>query len=255
MAEVENVTVEESQEVQVNEAVATVPQDNKKPSFGAKFKEFWRKQVVKLKRKTHSIPFFMLLVCGVFYLFSLNDLSKSSAVAYQLVPYLGISVFVNVLFSILVLVLFMNAFPKYPKVNKKTGKKSPINIPMLVLGFVFIVIMILLDVLFMLQLISNADKGPSAFFHTAEEAKRFSAYLSPETLKEIVSGTLELDASIYKPYLIRSFDLSVVHIVLLSITVVLYATLPLYKKLIMKINTSKVLESNNMNEVIDTEDE
>ncbi len=250
----EKVAVEESQTVQVEETAT--PPANKKPSIGAKFKEFWRKQVVKLKKKTHTIPFFMLLVCCVFYLLSLNDLSKSSAVAFKSVPYLGISVFVNVLFSILVLVLFMNAFPKYPKVNKKTGKKSPINIPMLVLGFVFIVIMILFNVLYMLQLMSAANNNPSAFFESAEQAQKYSAYLKDDTLNNIVSGVTVLpDPATYKPYLIKSYNLSIAHIVLLGVTIILYATLPLYKKLIMKINTKKELEDNNIHEVIETEDE
>lgn len=218
-------------------------------SFGAGIKEFFRKKVVGIKRKTHIIPFFFLLITSVFYLLCLNDLSRSSAVAFPLVSYLGLSVFVNVLFSILVLVLFLNAFPKYPIVNKKTGKKHKINYVVLVLGFVFICVMIFLDVLFMNKLLTAISGNESKFFLTMDEANRFSQYWGAEFV-----GTPVLDNSKYMPYLVKSYDLAIVHIVLLGITILAYATLPLYKKLIMKINTSKELEGNEIKEVIDTED-
>ena len=56
-------------------------------------------------------------------------------------------------------------------------------------------------------------------------------------------------------YLISALNLDVAHMVFLGISAVLLATLPLYKKLILKINTSKVVEGTNIKEAIDTEDE
>ena len=49
-------------------------------------------------------------------------------------------------------------------------------------------------------------------------------------------------------------NLDIAHMVFLGISALLLATLPLYKKLIMKIDTSKVVESTEIKEVIDTED-
>ena len=49
-----------------------------------------------------------------------------------------------------------------------------------------------------------------------------------------------------------AFPIVLTHIVLVGLSVVLLATLPLYRKLILKINTSKVVESNELKEEIDT---
>jgi S-adenosylmethionine:diacylglycerol 3-amino-3-carboxypropyl transferase len=54
------------------------------------------------------------------------------------------------------------------------------------------------------------------------------------------------------PIILDAFDLVIAHIVLVGIALVAFATLPLYKKLIMKINTRKVVESNEMQGEIDT---
>ena len=53
----------------------------------------------------------------------------------------------------------------------------------------------------------------------------------------------------------NSLNVSIVHIVFMGISVILLATLPLYKKLIMKINTKKVVEGTEMTEEIDTAEE
>ena len=258
MAENENVTVESTEVVATEVETETpavveeqqpAPTEQTKEGFGAKVKEWCRKQIVKVKRKTHMIPFFFLLVSGIFYLLCLNDFSQSSAVAYYRTQYLGIAVFVNVLFSILVLVLFLNAFPKHPIVNKKTGKKHKINYVMLVLGFVFIAIMIFLNGVYIHQLLGTLKTNPDAFFKSTEEAAKFKKYLSDEYL-----ANPTIDTSKYRPYLMKSYRYAIAHIVLLGITVLMYALLPVYKMLIMKINTKKVLADNNIKEVIDTED-
>jgi competence protein ComGC len=55
-----------------------------------------------------------------------------------------------------------------------------------------------------------------------------------------------------KPEIPQSYTLLTVHIVLIGISMVVLAFLPLYKKAINKINTKKVLEENVLNEEIDT---
>lgn len=212
---------------------------------GAKSKEFLRKRVVTLKRKPQRIPFFCLVVSGLFYLLCLNEFSQSAATTLSPVKYLGLCILVNVLFSILVLVLFLNAFPKHAIVNKKTGKRHKINIVMLVLGFAFIAVMIFLDALYIYQLLHAIPSMEKFFFSSVSEAEKFSKYLSDNYV---------LDIGVYCPFLLKSYNFAIAHIVLLGVTIIMYALLPLFKILLMKINTRKVLEENNITEVIDTED-
>ena len=119
----------------------------KKPGAKAKIKEFFRKKIVGLKRKPQNIAFFFLIVTSLFYLLSLNVLSPGPYVDFRETSWLGLCVFISTLFSILVLILFLNTFPKYPKVNKKTGKKSYVNYVMMALTFAFIAAMIVANIL------------------------------------------------------------------------------------------------------------
>ena len=53
----------------------------------------------------------------------------------------------------------------------------------------------------------------------------------------------------------QSLTLAITHVVLVGIEAILLATLPLYKKLILKINTKKVIEENKLSEEIDTSED
>lgn len=174
--------------------------------FAAGVKEWFRKRIVGLKRKTHIIPLLVTLIASIVYLLNLRTVSKSALDNYN-AGWLGIAMFVVTLFSILILALYIYAFPK---------RKKP-NIVMLVLIFVFAAAMIGMDVLYYISL--------SDYLKTLEEA-----------------------ASLYY----EALDVTLAHIIILGISVVLLATLPLYKKLIMKINTRKDLEENEIKEEIDT---
>ena len=46
-----------------------------------------------------------------------------------------------------------------------------------------------------------------------------------------------------------------VHLVFQAISIITFVTLPLYKKLIMKINTQKAVESNEITQQIDISDD
>ena len=246
-------------EIPVEDSVDTVAVESpgaeeQKPSKWSKVKasvkEWCRKQVVKLKRKTQVIPFLFLILSSLFYLLCLNDLSRTAAATLYDVSWLGLCVFVNTLFSILVLVLFLNAFPKHPIVNKKTGKKYKINILMLVLGFCFIGLMIFLDAFYIYQFLHDGIPAhENIVFRTVDDAMKFSKYLSAEFL-----ANPALDGSGFEAHVMKSYNYSIAHIVLLGVTIVMYALLPLYKMLIMKINTKKEIAENNIKEVIDTED-
>lgn len=101
-------------------------------------------------------------------------------------------------------------------------RKKP-QIVFIVLVFVFAAIMITMDVVFYMSL--------SKELQSADEATKALACMR------------------------NSLNVSIVHIVFMGISVILLATLPLYKKLIMKINTKKVVEGTEMTEEIDTAEE
>ncbi len=202
MAENENVVVEEQQET------------TQKVSFGAKIKEWFRKQIVSLKRAPQRIPLVCLTACSVFYLLAMYNvgvaiLPSFSEKAY--VPTAGLCTFISTLLSILVLVSFLNAFPK---------RKKP-NIVFIVLVFVMIAAIIAFDLWY---------------------------YFQMENLIANKSGNMQEKAMIAQPYVLA-------HVIMLGVAAVIFALLPVYKKLINKIDTSVKLESTSENmEKIDIED-
>lgn len=252
--EVENVATEENEVVDsVNESVKAeaVPtsKESKWAAFGAKVKEWGRKKIVNLKRKPQNIAFFVLIVSTLMYLLSLSTLSPGPTKDFSAVSWLGFCIFVNALFSILVLVLFLGIFPKHPKVNKKTGKKTRISISKIVLTALFIAVMIAMDILYYIILTGAISGNEKIFFSSAAEAQKYAQYLSPGFDLSTLDGNTGA-----KTYLLSSLNICIAHIVLVGLGALLLATLPLYKKLILKINTKKDIELGEAKEVIDIED-
>ena len=103
----------ENTEIAVADSTAA-KQPQKSGNVGAGIKEWFRKLTVKLKRKTQIIPLTLTLITSFVFLCMIGTFSqliqKNSGV-----PSLGICMFVSTLASILILPLFLNAFPK----NKK----------------------------------------------------------------------------------------------------------------------------------------
>lgn len=90
-------------------------------------KEFFRKRIVALKRKPQMVALVALAIAFVYFSFNLTHVSNTTAnINY---PGMGLSAFVIMLFSVLSMVCFLNAFPRRKKVN----------LPMLVLMFAMIV--------------------------------------------------------------------------------------------------------------------
>lgn len=238
-------TVKAAENSQTVEVIAAQPQSKAKQSgFKAKAKEWFRKKIVNLKRKPQNIALFVLAISSIFYLLSLSTLSPGPTQDFSSVTWLGFCIFVNSLFSILVLVLYIGIFPKHPKVNKKTGKKSYVSIPKIVLTVLFIAAMIAMDILYYVILKSQIDGNPGKFFPSAEEALKYNPAWDLTNVK----------FENYKPYLFGSLSVCIAHIVLVGISAILLATMPLYKKLIMKIDTSKQVDFSNAKEVIDIEE-
>lgn len=191
------------------------------PSKGAKvmagIKEWFRKFVVKLKRKPMNIAFFVLIISTVVNLCYLGSYAQVALIDSYGNAWQGLCVFVNQLFCILSIMLFMNSFPKRSKKPKMA---------MLVALFVFLVIMVALDLYLYIKWDDN--------FFTDTSANR------PDSFYDA------FDASMIGVML---------HMILVAVTIVLTATYPLYSKLINKINTRKVLESTELKEAIDTSEE
>lgn len=98
-------------------------------------------------------------------------------------------------------------------------KRTKPNIVLVGLIFVFYIVMLLLDVLYYV---------------------RMNDYLLQSTMTDIGR---------------ESLNNAILHMVFGGISIIVLALLPVYSKLIMKIDTSKEIESNNINEVIETEDD
>lgn len=207
----------ENENVVVEETTPEVQPKSKGPSkgnkFGAALKEWFRKRVVKLKRNTKTIPYVYLIIIMFLWLIWLFTFSRTIA-GMAKVEWGGMAIFLTTLFSILSVAVFGSAFPK----RKKT------NIVMLCVLFAFLIIVILSQVLYYVMVNDYVLHGSE--FDAEDLAAR--------------------------PYIGKSLTLSIVVMVLYGFGIILIATLPLYKKLIQKINTRKVLEENNLSETIDT---
>lgn len=202
-------------ETEVAVADSTVAASPKK-SFAAGVKEWFRKLIVKLKRKTQLIPLVLTLITSFVFLCMIGTFSQLVEINTG-ISSLGIAMFVSTLASILVLPLFLNAFPK----NKK-----PV-IAFIVAVFVVYALIIAMDLVFLLNMM-NFFRDNDAAIRAGEESAKNLALFDKSKLSLIV------------------------HVVLVGICVVVFALLPVYKKAINKINTKKVVESNDFSDEIDT---
>ncbi|MDE7076375.1 MAG: hypothetical protein K2O62_03540 [Clostridia bacterium] len=189
-------------------ADSSVAENSKKSGkFVAGVKEWFRKLIVKLKRKTQLIPLALTLITSFVFLCMIGTFSQLIQINSG-ISSLGICMFVSTLASILVLPLFLNAFPK----NKK-----PV-IAFIVAVFVVFALIIAMDVIFLVNMqtfFAKHDVSSKAFYNESQTSL-------------------------------------IVHIVLVGICVLSFAFLPLYKKAINKINTKKVVSSNDFSDEIDT---
>ena len=92
-------------------------------------KESFRKLLVSLKRRPHMIP--LLVFALAFLVYSLNLMNISDTTAKIQGKGMGLCGFATMLFSLLSLLCFLNAFPHRKKVN----------VPMLVLAFLMMLLL------------------------------------------------------------------------------------------------------------------
>ena len=89
-------------------------------------KESFRKLLVSLKRRPHMIP--LLVFALAFLVYSLNLMNISDTTAKIQGKGMGLCGFATMLFSLLSLLCFLNAFPH----------RKRVNVPMLVLSFLMV---------------------------------------------------------------------------------------------------------------------
>lgn len=178
--------------------------------FVAGLKESFRKLLVSLKRRPHIIP--LLVFVLAFLVYSLNLMNISDTTAKIQGKGMGLCGFATMLFSLLSLLCFLNAFPHRKKVN----------VPMLVLAFLMIGVILFCDF----------------YYISAIDAARFRE-ASP-----IVIGKNTL-------YIAKAYNMLHDHRIILIVGVALTALLPLYSKLLRKINTSVSVEDNGKLDAID----
>ncbi len=195
-----------------------------KSTFGAGLKEWARKKTVAIKRKPQSIALVFMAIVTIYNLLVLTVYSEAIIMYAKDVEWVGLMVFANTLLSILVLVAYLNTFPKLKSKNNKvvvtmteSGIKLNINVIMLVVTVLMIVVMIACE----------------CVYYNLMNANYIEQYVNKPD--QAGSEAAKLIAN--------SLTYSIVHIVLLAIGFILILTLPLYRKLIMKIDTSKMLES------------
>ena len=166
-------------------------------------KEMVRKFIVSLKRRPQMIPLAVFVIAFLVYTLNLSQVSNTTAKLQS--SGMGLAGFAVMLFSMLSMVSFMNAFPY----------RKPVNKPMLILMFVMNAIIIVAD----------------AFYINAVNVVQSN----PETAVKIALDTAYIEYARY--YL-------TMHIVVLVIAIVLTVLLPVYSKLLRKINTNVEVEGN-----------
>ena len=177
-------------------------------------KEFFRKRLVSLKRKRHMIPLAVLGIAFVYYSLNLTQVSNTTALING--QHMGLTEFATMLFSVLSLVCFMNAFPHRKKVN----------IPMLALMFLMVGGMIFCDIYY----------GGRITVAVTREVNRIDP-----TGKNI--------------FVTNARNMLRVHEIILIAGAALTALLPVYAPLLKKINTSVRVEDNGDMAAIDISQE
>ena len=164
------------------------------------YKEWIRKKIVYLKRNVHVIPLFFILICCLVYNLNLSAISDTTAIIYT--NGMGITMFVVSLFSYLSFITYLQAFPKRKKIKKFS---------------VFLTYFMLV-----LSLFLNGYYYYCILYGT-----------------EIRTDPAPIVITSDKMYIVRASNTIIFHSVLIFITLILMSILPVFKKLIMKINTIK----------------
>ena len=178
-----------------------------RPGILAGVKEFFRKQIVTLKRNPSMIPLLMLVASFLVYSLNLTDMSDTTAKIQG--AGMGLCQFCIMLFSLLSMLCMLNAFPRRKKVN----------LPMLIAMLVMFTVMIYCCFHYRIA-ITNALYRPE----------------SPIPMTD---------------YIVGAYNMLNTFMIMLFVTTGLVALLPVYSRLLKKINTSVNVEDNGDMEAIE----
>ena len=167
----------------------------KKPSA---VKEFFRKQIVTLKRNPQNIPMAMLLISFVYYSLNLTNMSNTTA-KIQGVG-MGLCQFCIMLFSLLSIVCMLNAFP---------SRKKPVY-PMVALMFVMFGVMIYADIHFCNGIMAALTRAESPIILDVNTMYIANAYNMLQTFMILlgITAVLVLTLPVYSKW-IRKINTSV----------------------------------------------
>lgn len=168
-----------------------------------KMPEFLRKLFVSLKRSPSVIALIVLVIAFLQYSLNLTHISDTTAKIQG--SGMGLCGFATMLFSMLSLVCFLNAFPR---------RKKPV-VPMLVLMFCMFAIIIFCDIHYMGLITLALTRADNPIV------------IDNQTL-----------------YIAKAFNVLYDHIIIEVVGIALIVLLPVYSKLLRKINTSIVVEDN-----------
>ena len=202
----------------VLEEKAEVPAESNKVTFKAKLKEWCRKKIVSLKRAPQNIALLVLLATTVYFMLVLFPIGQAVKSAASDPNTPAIGITMFVT-TLLSLLVLVSALNSFPK------RKKP-NIVFIVMVFVMIAVMIVCDIVYYIQM-SNCLKGISN---------------PSNSMYKLVSAP-------------QGYVLG--HIIMCGISAVVFALIPVYGKLIKKIDTSVKLESatENMSGNIDIQED
>ncbi|MDE6639202.1 MAG: hypothetical protein K2K63_01580 [Acetatifactor sp.] len=154
----------------------------------------------------------LVALAAAFIVYSFRLTSISNTTARINTANMGQCEFAAMLFSILAFVCFLRSFPKRQKVN----------IPMLVLLFLMLALLVFADSVYLLRINQALTRAEN------------TVIIDDKTM-----------------FIAEAQSTMTAHIILVGVCAVLLATLPVYAKLLKKINTSIDVEGNGDMEVID----
>lgn len=180
------------------------------------FKEFVRKFFVSLKRSPHNIAMFVMLVTFAFYSLNLTSISNTTAAVNM--ANMGQCEFIAMLLGILAFVSFLRSFPR---------REKP-KIVMIGLTVLMLAASVFADIVYVSRINTILTRAEDPIEIVPDK----NGFIT--TAQAVVS----------------------VHIILLIISIALIVALPVYSKLIKKINTSIDIAGNeNMGTIDMAEDE
>lgn len=163
--------------------------------------------MVALKRKPQTIAFVVLIISFLIYSLNLQNITHTTEQVNT--KGMGLTEFSTMLFSMLSILTFLNSFPH----------RKRVNVPMLVIFFGMQGIIVFCD----------------RFYYSKIQAR----IVAEITAGNNVGKWLADNAYLYKAY--KMLDL---HTIFVCVTIALVALLPIYSKLLRKINTSIEVEGN-----------